>query len=234
MWFKSLLNTIIRKLGKANYKIDNALEISDLLIIMFEKGTSALRGFYYKLWIKKSDGILFIGKHCKLKHCNKIIFGKVVTIDDMVEINALSKNGVTFGNNVTIRRNTVIDCTGVIRELGEGLTIGNNVGISQNCFIQVRGCVTIGSNVMFGPNVSIFSENHGFNRTDIPMIAQDSMRQGITIEDDVWIGAGATILDGVTLGKGSIVAAGALVNTNVPNYGIAAGVPAKIIKNRMD
>ncbi len=154
-------------------------------------------------------------------------------ISDHVEINALSKKGIVMGDNVSIHRQTIIECTGVIRELGEGLTIGNNVGIAQNCFIQVRGFVSIGSNVMFGPNVSIFSENHGFERTDVPMIKQTTVRKGVVIEDDVWLGTQSVILDGVTIGKGSIVAAGAIVNVNVPPYSIVAGVPAKIIKSRI-
>ena len=157
----------------------------------------------------------------------------MILISDNVEINALSRKGIVLGDNVSIHRNTVIECTGVLRELGEGLIIGNNVGIAQNCFIQVRGFVSIGSNVMFGPNVSIFSENHGFERTDVPMIKQTTVRKGVVIEDDVWLGTQSVILDGVTIGKGSIVAAGAIVNVNVPPYSIVAGVPAKIIKSRI-
>ena len=159
--------------------------------------------------------------------------GKTITIGDNVEINALSRQGITMGNNVSIHRNTIIECTGVIRELGEGLVIGNNVGIAQNCFIQVRGKVTLGNNIMFGPNVSIFSENHGYERTDLTMLEQPTTRKGVTIEDDVWLGTRCVILDGVTIGKGSIVAAGAIVNTSVPPYSIVAGVPAKIIKSRI-
>lgn len=157
----------------------------------------------------------------------------MILISDNVEINALSKQGIVLGNNVSIHRNTIIECTGVIRELGEGLVVGSNVGIAQNCFIQVRGFVSIGSNVMFGPNVSIFSENHGFENTDVPMIKQPTTRKGVVIEDDVWLGTQSVILDGVTIGKGSIVAAGAVVNMSVPPYSIVAGVPAKIIKSRI-
>ena len=230
---KKLLDAIIRKLGKTNYKIDNSVTFREIGIIILEKGVCLLRGFYYKLWIKKTKGLLFVGKRCKLKNCHKLELGKVVTIEDNVEINALSKSGIKIGNNVTIKKNTIIECTGVIRDLGEGLIIGNNVGISQNCFIQVRGNVEIGSNVMFGPNVSIFSENHGYSSIDIPMIAQESSRSGVQIQDDVWIGTRATILDGVTVGKGSIIAAGAVVNQNIPPYSIVGGVPAKIIRSRI-
>jgi len=227
------LNTIIRKLGKKGYTVDSHLTTRDTMVILWGKFFCLLRGFYYKLFIRKSKGLLFVGKNCRLKHCYKIEMGRTITIGDNVEINALSIHGIRMGNNISIHRNTIIECTGVIRELGEGLTIGDNVGIAQNCFIQVRGAVTIGSNVMFGPNVSIFSENHGFERTDIPMIEQDTTRKEVIIEDNVWLGTKSVILAGVVIGQGSIIAAGAIVNSSVPPYSIVAGVPAKVIKSRL-
>src|SRR5690606_33764470 len=156
-----IIDKLINKLGKSNYTTDKNLTKYDLLIVVFDRSIKLLRGCFLKLWIKESKGILFIGRNCRIKHCHKISLGNLVSIEDNVEINALCKAGVTIGSNVTILNNTIIECTGVIRNLGEGLRIGNNVGISQNCFIQVRGLVQIGSNVMLGPGVSIFSENHG-------------------------------------------------------------------------
>lgn len=158
--------------------------------------------------------------------------GKTIIIGDNVEINALSLSGIRLGNNVSIHRNTIIECTGVIRNLGEGLEIGNNVGIAQNCFIQVRGKVKIGNDVMFGPGVSIFSEEHGFSDVGVPMVEQPEIRKGVTIESNVWIGTRAVILDGVTIGEGSIVAAGSIVRESVPQYSIVAGIPGKVIRSR--
>lgn len=220
-------------MGKKDYKLDASMSKKDIVIIVLSKFSCMMRGLWLKLWLKKSNGILLVGRRCKIKHCKKISIGKTVLISDNVEINALSRKGIVIGNNVSIHRNTIIECTGVIRELGEGLIIGNNVGIAQNCFIQVRGFVSIGSNVMFAPNVSIFSENHGFDRTDIPMIEQPTTRKGVIIEDNVWLGTHSVILDGVTIGTGSIIAAGAIINKSVPPYSIVAGVPGEIIKSRI-
>jgi acetyltransferase-like isoleucine patch superfamily enzyme len=227
------LNYIIGKLGKKGYKVDERLSNRDKFIILSDKFFSLLRGFYFKIFFKRSSGLIFIGRHCKIRYCHKITAGKTITIGDNVEINALSVEGVTLGNNVTILRNTVIECTGNIKNMGVGLIIGDDVGIAQNCFIQVRGKVTIGSHVMFGPNVSIFSENHGFNSLDIPMISQPTVRGEVIIEDDVWLGTRSVILSGVRIGKGSIIAAGALVNRDIPPYSIVAGVPGKVIKSRL-
>lgn len=230
----NVLNYIIGKLGKEGYKVDKRLSKREVIIILYEKLFSLFRGFYYKLFFSRADGLIFIGRHCKIKFCHKIRAGKTLTIGDNVEINALSAEGITFGNNITILRNTIIECTGNIKNLGEGLTVGNNVGIAQNCFIQVRGKVTIGSHVMFGPNVSIFSENHVFSDVEIPMISQPTIRGEVIIEDDVWLGTHSIILSGVHIGKGSVIAAGALVNKDIPAYSVAAGVPAKVIKSRLN
>ena len=228
------LNYIINKLGKKGYKVDEKLSNRDKFIILWDKFFSLARGFYHKFFFKRSSGLLFVGRHCKIRYCHKITAGKTITIGDNVEINALCVEGVKLGNNITILRNTVIECTGNIKNMGVGLIVGDDVGIAQNCFIQVRGRVTIGSHVMFGPNVSIFSENHGFNSLDSPMISQPTIRGEVIIEDDVWLGTRSVILSGVRIGTGAIIAAGALVNKDVPPYSIVAGVPGKIIKSRLN
>jgi acetyltransferase-like isoleucine patch superfamily enzyme len=227
-----ILNRIIRKLGKKGYSIDTAISSFDLIIIILVRANMFIRGLILKPFLKKSKGIIFLGKRTKITHRNKICCGKSITIGDNVEINALSINGIQIGNNVSILTNTIIDCTGVIRNIGEGLVIGNNVGIAQNCFIQVRGKVAIGNDVIFGPNVSIFSENHNFEDPDLPVSVQGETRKGVIIEDGVWLGARVVILDGVTIGKNSIVAAGSVVNKDVEPYTIVGGVPAKLIKYR--
>jgi virginiamycin A acetyltransferase len=65
------------------------------------------------------------------------------------------------------------------------------------------------------------------------MISQPTIRREVIIEDDVWLGTRSIILSGIRIGKGSIIAAGALVNRDIPPYSIVAGVPGKIIKSRL-
>ena len=82
-------------------------------------------------------------------------------------------------------------------------------------------------------NVTIITRNHRFDRTDIPMMEQGfEPERPVTIGDDVWIGDRVMILPGVTVGTGSILAAGAVVAEDVPDYAIAAGVPARVIRLR--
>ena len=230
--FRKVLSFIVKKILGKEYKVDPRLKNKDILFILFSKAFDLIRGYLIKFFLGSSKGTLFVGKRCRIKHKSFIHLGKAINIGDNVEINALSKQGIKIGNNVSILRNTIIECTGVIRNLGEGLEIGNNVGIAQNCFIQVRGKVVIGNNVILGPNVSIFSENHNFSYLDIPIRDQGETRIGVTIEDGVWLGSGAIILDGVTIGNNSIVASGSVVTKSVEPFSIVGGVPAKLIKSR--
>jgi maltose O-acetyltransferase len=114
---------------------------------------------------------------------------------------------------------------------GAGIIIGNHSGLGINC--KVRGPLVIGDDVMMGPDVIIYTENHETSKTDIPMRGQGSTpAKKVTISSDVWIGARVIILPGVTIGRGAIIAAGAVVSKDVPEYAVVGGVPAKVIKYR--
>lgn len=129
---------------------------------------------------------------------------------------------VKMGENVNIEKGA---------EFFDSLEIGDNSGIGVNCMLS--GKVTIGNDVMMGPEVFIYTFNHRFDRTDIPMWKQG--HEGIKpvhIEDDVWIGSRVTILPGVRIGKGSIIGANSVVTKDVMPYSIVGGNPAKLVKVR--
>jgi acetyltransferase-like isoleucine patch superfamily enzyme len=101
-----------------------------------------------------------------------------------------------------------------------------------NPYACISGRVRCGDGVRIASHVSIVGFNHGFDDPDVPIHVQKHETLGITIEDDVWIGANAVVLDGVTIGKGAVIAAGAVVTKDVPPLAIAAGVPAKVVRRR--
>ena len=102
--------------------------------------------------------------------------------------------------------------------------------------------LSIGNFCSIGPNVwFIPSADHSLNhistypyKVNVLGEALEGVTKGdIIVEDDVWIGLGATILSGVRIGQGAVIAAGAVVSKNVPPYAIVAGTPAKTLKNRV-
>jgi len=227
-----MINYFLNKIGKSNYKIDKKINSKDLFIIIIQRIIMLFRGLVFTIIIPNSHPLKFIGSRVKIKFGYKIKFGKNLFLGDNVNLMGLSNEGIVGGENITIRRGTTIDCTGVFSEIGNGICIGNNVGISDNCFIQVRGNISIGDDVIIGPNSSIFSENHNFNDLIIPIREQGVTRKGVVIENNVWIGANVVILDGVKIGSGSIISAGSVVNKDVIKNSIVGGVPAKVLKYR--
>lgn len=117
------------------------------------------------------------------------------------------------------------------------ITIGDDVYIGPNAtFLAAEAPILIGNKVLFGPNVSIITGNHPIDLRgkfiyDI-LVKLPGEDMPVVISDDVWVGAGATILKGSKIGRGAVIAAGAVVNNNIPPYAIAGGIPAKIIKFR--
>ena len=112
-------------------------------------------------------------------------------------------------------------------EIGDHSYIGCNAVIGAG-----GGGIRIGNNVLIGQSVNMHSESHNFSDDSKLIREQGISYEGITIEDDVWIGSKATILDGVVIGKGAVIGAGAVVTASVPAYGVAVGVPAKIVRVR--
>lgn len=117
------------------------------------------------------------------------------------------------------------------------MKIGNNVKIGRDVIISTSksdGIPIITRNdVMIAHRSLIIGRNHEHSRIDIPMNTQSKGAHGpIKIEDDVWIGSGCIILSSVKIGKGSIVGSGSVLVKDIASYSLAAGVPAKVIKNR--
>jgi acetyltransferase-like isoleucine patch superfamily enzyme len=215
-----------------SYRIPDGLKTEILLGELMARGWMALRGMLWRWRFSRISGMTFIGRRVRIRAPGSLSVGRSVTLHDDVLIDARSRQGVVLGNNVTLREGCIIECTGVLQFPGEGLIIGNDTGISQYCFIGARGFIRIGNNVQFGPRVTVYAENHNFDEVSRPIREQGVRREGITIEDDCWLGTGCIILDGVIVGRGSVIAAGCVVTKSVPSYSVVAGVPGRVLRKR--
>ena len=113
-----------------------------------------------------------------------------------------------------------------------GIRAGRGFGVNSGSFIDGRGGVTVGEQVLIGPNVLILSSQHRWDDPDVPIHDQGHRLLPTTIGDHVWIGGNVTIQAGVTIATGSVVGAGAVVTGDTEPYSIVAGVPARKIGER--
>lgn len=150
-----------------------------------------------------------------------VILGNIeITVPEKVEIGS----GCFLENNVRLRPGGPW--------MQSSITVGDNTFIGYATQINVGSSFTLGSHCMVAPGC-IFSDAHHRNeRLDIPMRSQDCEYSSIIVEDDVWLGAGVIVLRGVRIGHGAIIAAGSVVNKNIPPFEVWAGAPAKRIKSR--
>jgi acetyltransferase-like isoleucine patch superfamily enzyme len=137
-----------------------------------------------------------------------------------------------MSGSIKIGARTFIDRDVILRSYGGAISIGEDCSI--NCFsvLYGHGGLAIGDNVRIAAHTIIVPANHIFNDPGTPIWRQGLSTIGVTIEDDVWIGAGVRILDGVTVGRGSVIAAGAVVTQSLAAMGVYGGVPAKAISWR--
>ncbi len=113
-------------------------------------------------------------------------------------------------------------------DYGSNISVGNKVFMNFNCCILDVMEVTLGDNVLLGPNVQIYTATHPMDAKTRSSWLEYAKR--VKIGNDVWIGGGAIICPGVTIGNGVVIGAGAVVTKDVPDDVFFAGNPAKLIK----
>jgi len=217
-----------------NSRFNDEWSKSNTVITLYRMSIYLVRGFWHRLFFGSASGLVFVGKGTSIRYAKYLNVGKDFIVEDYAEVNCMAYKKIMIGDRVTIGKFALIRPTNSYGgSIGEGLKIGNNSSIGPYSYIGCSGMIEIGDNVMMSPRVSIYAENHVFDRTDITIKDQGVKREFVKIEDDCWIAANSVILAGVTIGKGSIIAAGSVVTRDVPPFSIVAGVPATVIKSRI-
>ncbi len=187
-----------------------------------------IRGFLYRL-ILKMDGLAAIESGVRLRFASNIRLGHGVYLDQGTYLHA-TPNGIDIGDETIVMHGAVLHVYNFRNMPHSGIKIGKNSLVGEYSVIRGQGGVTIGDRVYTSPFTQIIAVNHVFDDPKRPFVDQGITAEGIIIEDDVWLGAGAVITDGVRVGKGAIVAAGAVVTKDVPPHTVVGGVPARILK----
>jgi acetyltransferase-like isoleucine patch superfamily enzyme len=164
--------------------------------------------------------------------------GSGVRLSANVQLLADKGCAITLAPGVSVGTGTLLIAARDPVRPGEAgvLEIGRGTAVNEYCNLRASGaCISIGAGCMLAQFVTLVGSNHGMDPAQ-PMQRQpwDLERRGIVIGDDVWIGANAVILPGVKIGKGAVVAAGAVVNKDIPEFDIWAGVPARRVGSRHD
>ena len=139
---------------------------------------------------------------------------------------------IELGENVVVNFNPRIE--GVSRyndkRFSPRIIIHNGVHIQQNCHITCANLIEIGKNTAIAANVSITDINHPYKDVNIPIDKQDIEVKFVKIGEECKINNNVVILPGVTIGKHVTIGANSVVNKDIPDYSVAVGIPAKVIK----
>ena len=144
-----------------------------------------------------------------------------------------NKNRIEIGSNVFIAENSFFAVSVAVgsQKFNPKVKIGNNVRIGGNLFLTAIDSVIIEDNVIISDRVFIADHDHGYEDIKIPIINQPLEKKGkVLIKSGSFIGVNAVIMPGVTLGKNSVVGASSVVVKSVPDYSVAVGIPARVIK----
>ncbi len=112
------------------------------------------------------------------------------------------------------------------------LVIGDGTWIGQQCFLHSAAAITIGQDVGIGPGVKVLTSAHRLDEVDKPILHSTVDFAPVVIGDGSDIGVGTIVLPGVRIGRGAQVGAGAVVTEAIPDYAIAAGIPARVLRSR--
>jgi acetyltransferase-like isoleucine patch superfamily enzyme len=196
-------------------------------------GRRALCGSFLRVRMGRAAGFVFADRNVRLLHPGYISAGRDLNLEEGCQIMGLSRRGIVFGDRCTVGRFAMISPTNTFGgEPGEGLKVGDHSNIGPFAYLGCSGYIEIGARVLMGPRVTMIAENHNFDEPGVPIKAQGVERKAIAVGDDCWLGAGCTLLAGVTVGRGAVVAAGAVVTRDVPAMVVAAGAPARVVRER--
>lgn len=172
-------------------------------------------------------GVVF-GANVTLRHPHKIAISDNVVIDDgcCLDAKGTDNRGIEIREGVFIGRNTILSCK------NGNILLEAHANIGFNCEIFSASDVRVGKRILMAAYTYLVGGDHLYDRVDTPVLEQGRTARGIEIGDHVWLGAHVVVTDGSAVGRDAIVGAGAVVVGTIPEFAIATGIPAKVVRDR--
>ncbi|MFN4106152.1 MAG: acyltransferase [Acinetobacter johnsonii] len=166
----------------------------------------------------------YFGKACTLEINGQVKIGKNVYIGDHVSLIVEQGAILEIADNSFIGESCYIKC------FGGKVSIGQDVSINSKSFINGCGGITIGDNTRIGTQSILIASNHKFGEPDL-LVKDAITKQGVSLGQNIWLGARVTVLDGVSIADDSVIGACSLVSKPLSESGVYVGIPAKKIKS---
>ncbi len=180
-------------------------------------------------WVMGSVGrnVVF-GVNVTVRHPHKIAIGDNVVIDDncCLDAKGTDNKGIAIGTGVFVGRNTILSCK------NGDIVIDDHANLGFNCEIFSASRVRVGKSILMAAYTYLVGGDHLYDRVDIPVLQQGRTARGIEVDDNVWLGTHVVVTDGSTIGRDAIIGAGAVVVGEIPEFAIATGIPAKVVRDR--
>jgi acetyltransferase-like isoleucine patch superfamily enzyme len=187
-----------------------------------------VRSKLYPLVLGSVGRNVVFGVNVTIRHPHKITIADNVVIDDncCLDAKGTDNKGITLGQGVFVGRNTILSCKN-----GE-IVIDDHANLGFNCEVFSASRVRVGKSVLMAAYTYLVGGDHLYDRVDIPVLEQGRTARGIEVDDNVWLGTHVVITDGSHVGRDAIIGAGAVVVGEIPEFAIATGIPARVVRDR--
>jgi len=189
-----------------------------------------LRAKLYPLLLGACGRNVSFGVNVTLRHPRKIRIQDDVAIDDgcVLDAKGAANQGIQVGRRVFLGRNSILACK------DGDIVLEDGVNVSYNCAVFSASSVRIGAQTLLAAYCYVVGGGHDFDQLDRPVVQQGRPSKGIEIGPGGWLGAGAVILDGVSVGHDAVIGAHAVVTQDIPPFAVAAGAPARVVRDRQN
>lgn len=156
-------------------------------------------------------------------------FGRRTVI--MLPVRLSGEKRIALGDNIYIGTNSWLQTLADGDNTAAALSIGSGTSMSGGCVLSAVRQIIIEDNVLFARNVYIADHSHRYDELGVPVVAQGVTQiEPVVIRSGAWLGQNVVVCPGVTIGRGAVIGANSVVTHDVPDYCIAAGAPARVLK----